>query len=985
MFRRIAIIILFFLPLYLAAQPDAVFETTHGGGNNDLCYSVVPVANGFLLGGYTFSAGAGGSDMYLVKTDQNGDAVWEQTYGGDQADVCQMLLTIDNEGYILAGYSNSFGDENLDFYLVKVDENGEVIWQHTYGTENRDSCLAVSPTDDGGFILGGNTVVPGQPGTNILIVKVDEEGNEEWSDQYGGRQQDVCRSIYQTEDGGFIIGGTTRSMGAGRADFYLLKLDENGDIEWEESYGGGSYDKCTAMIIDSDGNYILTGGTYSFGAGRYDAYVAKVDPDGELLWDETFGGGRQEIAYSIIETEDGGYAIGGYTDSFGAGENDFFLVIIDADGENPVHAAYGSEEDDEVCHSLIQNEDGGFTLAGYIGSEQRRTQDVYLVKTDDGGEPEQYYIRYYLFFQPYVPGVGLIDPIQISVQGERVAEGEVYVIPDYNIIDYGLGESFQVYMDAFEGTEVKIETGALSEDVELHLVLSNLILSGPLGGEEPVELVGIYSPHVRLDELLWAYQDYQIWEEGPDSSQLNDDDHYYFQNSKTMEVTVPLDEEFWAMMESLHLDYDRLGAALWGGIWRHRGIRDLHVQIQGNPWFQIHLTHLSHVAFGPENGFFDGLAGEYVEGWSLISYNVDPASHVLDDIFDRQLMNGTLLMMKNQAGDFWALEYGFSMIESFEINEGYLVKMSEDNDYEVLGQQIDSDTPIPLEEGWSIAPFYPEQPVPVLNAFANIRDRLIIAKDYLGNFYAPVWNDFNNMDPPEPGKAYQVKMEDEVDFVWGIDDVMASQPERNLRPTPVHFQSVALTGANMSLLISGVPKNMKGGELGVFNQDGLCAGAVVLSQNGMNGAAIWGDDISTPEIDGAIEGDELIFKLWNGSTEMEIEPAWLQGDGIYERDGFAVMEIKENRSTPVEFSLEQPYPNPFNSSVRLRFAIGVKSDVSLTIYDASGRAAAVEFMPDLTAGRHTYTYRAAGLSSGVYFARLKTDQGSKTVKMALIR
>jgi hypothetical protein len=207
---------------------------------------------------------------------------------------------------------------------------------------------------------------------------------KDWSQTYGGSGDDYARSVVQTSDGGYALAGFTDSSGAGGFDFYLVKTDSAGNMNWSQTYGGIGDDEAYSLIQTSDGGYALAGYTGSFGAGFYDFYLVKTDSAGNTQWSKTYGGPGDDEAYSLIQTSDGGYALAGWTDSSGGGGYRFYLVKTDSSGNMLWNKTYGAAGENEA-YSVIQTSDGGYALAGYTDSSGAGGFDFYLVKTDSAG------------------------------------------------------------------------------------------------------------------------------------------------------------------------------------------------------------------------------------------------------------------------------------------------------------------------------------------------------------------------------------------------------------------------------------------------------------------------------------------------------------------------------------------------------------------------------------------------------------------------
>jgi len=350
---------------------------TYGGSGSDFASDLVESTDGgFVLAGSTSSFGAGSNDMWLVKTDENGIILWNQTYGGSGFDAANSLIQASDGGFILAGRTDSFGVGTTDMWLVKTDENGIVQWNQTYGGSGSEIANSIIQARDGGFILAGRTNSFGAD-PDMWLVKTDENGIVQWNQTYGGSSNEIANSLIHTNDGGFVLAGWTNSFGAD-PDMWLVKTDENGIVQWNQTYGGSESEIANSLIQTSDGGFVLAGGTNSFGADP-DMWLVKTDENGIVQWNQTYGGSGSEIANSIIQARDGGFILAGRTDSFGVGTTDMWLVKTDENGIVQWNQTYGGSID-EIANSIIQTSDGGFVLAGWTNSFGAGPSDMWLVK-----------------------------------------------------------------------------------------------------------------------------------------------------------------------------------------------------------------------------------------------------------------------------------------------------------------------------------------------------------------------------------------------------------------------------------------------------------------------------------------------------------------------------------------------------------------------------------------------------------------------------
>ena len=313
---------------------------------------------------------------------------WERTYGGTGFDVAWSVQQTADGGFIIAGHTDSFGADGANFWLVKTDLGGFQQWDRTFGIDGTDVGTSVQQTADGGYVVAGYTSSLGAGAHDFWLVKTDALGNEEWNKTFGGTGDDQGWAVRQTSDGGYVLAGNTRSVSAGPSDFWVVKTDPLGKEQWARAYGGDALEWAFDVEQTGDGGYIVAGLTSSFGAGDNDFWLVKTDALGNQEWDETYGGTEAEIAYSLDRTTDGGYILAGVTSSFDTGGGDLWLVKTDALGVEEWERAYGGFEFDRA-HSVRQTTDGGYIAAGHTASfNPLGDDDLWLVKTDALGNEQ---------------------------------------------------------------------------------------------------------------------------------------------------------------------------------------------------------------------------------------------------------------------------------------------------------------------------------------------------------------------------------------------------------------------------------------------------------------------------------------------------------------------------------------------------------------------------------------------------------------------
>jgi len=298
---------------------------------------------------------------------------WVRTYGGANLESAESLIQTSDGGYAIGGKTGSGA------LLLKTDSYGNMEWNQTYGG---GGALSLVETSDGGYALAGGT----------RLIKTDAYGNMEWYRTYG---EGEVRSLVETSDGGYALAGsTTMNVWGYYSDFWLVKTDAHGNMEWNRTYGrmneewirlsGDVYDRARSVVEMSDGGYALAGNTGPGVLSGEDAWLVKTDEHGNMEWNQTYENG---LVYSLVVTSDEGFAMAGHTRSYGAIYDDFWLVKTDGYGKVEWNQTYGGTGF-ETAHSLLETSDGGYILAGDTNSFGAGYNDFWLAKTDEYGIPE---------------------------------------------------------------------------------------------------------------------------------------------------------------------------------------------------------------------------------------------------------------------------------------------------------------------------------------------------------------------------------------------------------------------------------------------------------------------------------------------------------------------------------------------------------------------------------------------------------------------
>lgn len=340
----LSIILLFMANFFLTAQPGIDWQKALGGsGDEELSTITQTIDGGFIMVGYANSTDGdvtgniGGSDYWIVKLSSSGAIDWQKSYGGTNEDVAFSIQQTNDGGFIVAGCSTSIdGDVSgnhggEDFWVLKLTNTGALTWQKSFGGSANECAQYVQQTADGGYIVAGTSAsndgdVSGNHGeSDYWVIKLASTGDLTWQKSFGGSSFDLSEAIQQTSDDGYIVAGFTRSNDGdvsynnGNYDYWILKLDSSGTITWEKSFGGTSFDYGTAIQQTSDGGYIVAGlalsndGDVTGNHGNADYWVLKLDATGSLTWQNAMGGSEIDYAYDIDQTTDGGYVVTGYS------------------------------------------------------------------------------------------------------------------------------------------------------------------------------------------------------------------------------------------------------------------------------------------------------------------------------------------------------------------------------------------------------------------------------------------------------------------------------------------------------------------------------------------------------------------------------------------------------------------------------------------------------------------------------------------------
>lgn len=318
----------------LDSNGNVLWEKTFGGKDYDVAQNITVTPTGeYLIVGTTQSKGAGGFDAWVIKLDKNGEKIWDKAFGGKKKDEVYSIKVTPKGEYIVVGYTYSKGAGYSDVWVIKLNKNGRKIWDKTYGGEKVDFAYSAVVTPDNEYLVAGRTHSQGLGYSDIWVIKLDKNGKKIWDRTYGGRRADRAYDITMTHKGEYIVVGDTNSQGEARRNAWVVKIDKKGEKIWDKVLGDGAYSTIRSVLMLPTEECIIAGHIYPRGTGQADAWIAKLDKNGNKLWDKTFGGAARDRASSIIATPTGEYLMIGRTESKKPNENTLWLMKLDKNGD----------------------------------------------------------------------------------------------------------------------------------------------------------------------------------------------------------------------------------------------------------------------------------------------------------------------------------------------------------------------------------------------------------------------------------------------------------------------------------------------------------------------------------------------------------------------------------------------------------------------------------------------------------------------------
>jgi len=364
-----------------------ISQHTFGGDSSEVGNALVEAADGgFLLVGYTESYGSGGVDLWLVRTGATGDTLWTRTYGGPADDHGWDVASVADGGFVVAGFTASRGAGGEDVWLLRLDEDGDTLWTRTYGGGGDERAWALAEAGEG-WVIAAQTRPEGTQNVDLFVVRVDSRGRAEWTRTHGGAGIDRAFDVEATRDGGFVVAGVTADGASADQDGWLVRLDGDGRVAWERSFGGDGNDVGRGLELTPDGGMLMVGysdsdgptGAASATSGANRIWLVRTDANGREQWSRRLGESRDDRAMMGTRLAAGGYAIAGYA-STGSGDWNAYVVGVDEEGQQLWSKQFGGQGSDRGLMVTEKRDGSELVLVGAYGVVNDAAPDVLLVR-----------------------------------------------------------------------------------------------------------------------------------------------------------------------------------------------------------------------------------------------------------------------------------------------------------------------------------------------------------------------------------------------------------------------------------------------------------------------------------------------------------------------------------------------------------------------------------------------------------------------------
>ena len=358
----------------------AEWQTIYGGKEDDIAYGIVALENGdSAIVGTCKSFGAKRTDICVTRMNSKGEMKWRLWLGGKKKEEGKAICRAADGSILVLGHSNSFSDNyDYDLHIAKISLEGKLVWEKNIGGERDEFAGGIAGTDDGGALVVGSSESYGEGDKNVYIAKLDKNGKLISAHTVGGIKDDVASALTRTRDGQFVMVGYREIERAGDADFFVMKMDQNGKKIWAETYGGEYEDTLEGVTATVDGGIVAIGKTRSYGSEQSDLTVMKYDAKGKLIWHKIYGFKYYDYGNAVATTRDGGFILAGGTNSLGKGNHSVYILALNRSGELIWSHVYGDERKD-IAHGAARMSDGSVIVVGESNSF-RREKNFYMIK-----------------------------------------------------------------------------------------------------------------------------------------------------------------------------------------------------------------------------------------------------------------------------------------------------------------------------------------------------------------------------------------------------------------------------------------------------------------------------------------------------------------------------------------------------------------------------------------------------------------------------
>ena len=360
----------------------AVWEKTYGGDDGDIANGIVALENGeSAIVGTCKSFGAQRTDICVTRMNAKGETLWRILLGGQKEDDGKAIIRALDGSLIVLGGSKSFAKNyDRDIYVAKISLEGKVIWEQSLGGDRDEFAGGIARTDDGGLLVVGDSNSFGNGYKDVYIAKLDQNGKMISSHVIGGEKEDSAQALTRTADGSMMLVGYREPERSGDTDFFVMKLDQNGKKIWAKTYGEDQADRLNGVAATADGGIVATGSTRSYKSAQTDMSVMKLDTEGNIVWHKIYGFKYYEYGNAVASTGDGTVMVAGGTSTLGKGDHSVYMIALDKSGKLIWSHVYGDRGKDTM-NTIARMDDGSMVAAGGSDSHSRATK-FYMLKFD---------------------------------------------------------------------------------------------------------------------------------------------------------------------------------------------------------------------------------------------------------------------------------------------------------------------------------------------------------------------------------------------------------------------------------------------------------------------------------------------------------------------------------------------------------------------------------------------------------------------------